>query len=368
MNMGWLAATLSPGDVAPHEDFSGDAITPEGLLGLTVQGRFQALDRRMPDARFPDGPDAEVISLARDLLLVERMEEAARALSLLVAGGDLPDEACATAATLLAVVAFAELDDYDSAIAALDVGLDLVRTNQGPDALLLEAALSQQRALRLAELSGDGLEEARRTVALLASVDIRQLSKFPTSRSVSGGSTATYRNIIRALRSSAEQFIVLAGVIPDPQAWRRFVRAGENVLALRSTFAALSGYMAFVDETFDVETLSRERTWRSEDAVDSPIWRALLNRELLGNRQDVRRLRSQLGQLRFVRPVAEDDTWRQQDAIRFLRHSEDLKRLNLALSKLRASGPLAALARDARRVIGRRLAPERLRDFELRAC
>jgi hypothetical protein len=364
MDMTWLAAILSPRDVAPHENFRDSAAeTSPGLLGLVVQGKFRRLNHRLESrGNVAGSPEHKIVELAAQSVELGQVRAGAEGLGDLLVPDTL-DPACATAAGLLASVAFSEVEDLDAGLAVLHRLIPRVERDESVEARLLEAALCQQRAMRTKELGLDGLADARRVLELLSAVDVTAFNSFVTSESIAWDYQESYTHIVAELRRSAQDLLASEEGFDGDTGWR-LLKEGPTNLAARAFSDAVHGYDAYIDELYETTLLSPVGRTSFEDPVDTGVWRTLLHFELAGNVGQSMTWRRRLGQLRLLR-IRSGPVGQQQDTLRLLRHSGDLQKCRLAIAHVRGIGPLAAVAEDARSVLRHRSRPERLRDVDL---
>lgn len=370
----WIAAVLNPRDVAPHPNFmSSEQLSPSSLLALVVQGRlvdYARLTREDGDGEVryigADGAEDRLHRAAVAALSVGTVAEGATALASLVADHEELDPGAAASAALIGAVSFAEIDDRGDLFALLDLAIDRVSQGATPEDQFVHAALLVQRAMRLLE---DGDVAAGRLASmaetLLDGIRLSSLASFPTSRSVSRSSASTLKMIVGSLRSSIRSTRYVADQGWTGNGWQRLVRAVPATLNLLTTRTAVSSLEALASELAASTTLSNSQTWHADDPVDSQVWQVEIQFELLGDLGLAKAWRTTLGQLRLWRAPRGVDDWRTTDAVRLLRHAENVQGLESALRYLKLAGPLHAITDNARVVLERRADPTRLRAVEL---
>lgn len=363
-NMQWLAALLSPRSVAPHPNFrSVDRVTPAGLLALVVRG--EGYDRGGFEnhlERSLEAPELELIEAAAASIHYQTITEGADRLSELVHTKSVKDRALLSAAALLASTALADMDKVDETIQLLEHAARRI-PNRTNDEQLLSAALAQQRAMRVAE-AGLPFEKFRdKAHELIQRLVVRDLSVYPTSEGSRWSAANTNRHIVAAFGDANQDLFDSLIGFPDTRTLKRLLRTDHSPLVAAMIRHAGSGETSFVHETFSTFAMSSERSVRSQDPVDSPVWQSLMFFELVGHRRQARSLRSVLGELRMMRSNGAVEST--HEGLRLLRQAGDAKRLRLALNLVRGGGPLDALTRETRGVVAHRLSAERLREGEL---
>lgn len=365
MNLAWLAAVLKPHDVAPHANFGDDTYDnqPVPLLAAAVLGdAWRARDRFREADQGVANDDWEALvesSLHSDTVAVGVARLSARLLS------EPPEDiAQAVALTLITCAAAAELDDYETCFAVLDSQLERVGHSTSPDVVLLRAALLQQKGLRLCDAGLDYVAVTLEAGGALVGLDVSACGAFATSPGVSWTSGRTVEQIRASLIEAS------AGLTPSVQhesaaragvpSRLELVRRPATDFDFRLASMRAENYARHIVQEFRQRFDSRVR-FLSYEPPD--IFRTLLLAELMGDSR-VYPLRKELAMLRLVR--AETEPVSSADAIRLLRHAGAKDELDLALRRLRLSGPLSPLSQDARQVLRSRTKPSLLRTVELR--
>lgn len=363
-DISWIAALLSPRSVSPHANFrSVDKVTPAGLLGLVATSDERSRDeliQRLP--RPLTSVEADLIDAARESTQMSTLRTGAERLAELATGGRVSDDAIRATAALLAAASLSELDEPTRAVTVLQRVIELVSPSTD-DGRLLCGALLQQQAMRACE-AGIPHEVCRDQARdILGEVDVSRLSRYPTSLGSRWPSLSTNRNLLKALQEANQDLFDAAVGFPDAKTLKRLLKTPTSPLVSAMARHAEVGEREYISEAFSAMTRSSERSVRSQDPVDHPVWRSLMFFELLGHRRMSRSHRAMLGELRMLR--SEGGVGLVREGLRLLRHAGDIKNLKLALGLVRTGGPLEALAEEARSIATRRLAPALLRDVEL---
>lgn len=372
MSLEWLAATLTPGEVAPHPNFfSNEDLTPPRLFALLIQGRWRDYlnviqgQRSSFDASQFDPTELAVVHAAANALHPDTLVTGAESLAEYAMAPRLVS-ACRTAAALLAAVAFCELDRHPEALEVVHGAIETLPKPVDADSRLLLASLLLQSAMRKAEVGQQGREEAERVQDLLRSRYLRQgdFSTFPLNKGTGWKSGRTLQRLAEELRATAEEHLVNLNPFED-NAWQRLVRSPAPRLRLEYSQRVASSYVAYTQELFRESVRSGTRTLFAEDPVETPSYEVYLHYELGGSVRESIKWRTQLAMFRLVRSATGDEEWERADAFRLFRHGDELKNLEALLRFTRANGPLSSIAEDARQIIQHRLAVDRLRPVEL---
>lgn len=339
--MSWLAAVLSPSDVAPHPNFfSGEKITEESVVALLCVGRWQDLERALEAL---PGRDPQFLDSIRDSFIFDQSGDAALWLAnyLEAAPYDL-ELAKRTAVALLTAVSFSELDRYREALAVLDSAIVHARADDTADGRLLLAALIQQRALRTWDLGDNEAASAtaQEVSSLLSNFVIDDVSAFDLSLGVGWDSTQTVEDMRYALASAARG-IIGRTELHGGDTWQAIVRSRPGYRRFRSAQNAADSYDRFVIEQIESRFPDGSTTYGATSA-DNSLWVALTGEELLGD-PSARSTRAELGRMRFLQGVESGEDWLMIEAIGLLRQGRDQKRLRVVTRQAANSGPLASL-------------------------
>lgn len=360
----WLTALLSPRSVSPHANFrSTDQVTPAGLLGLVVTADISDQKELASRLEHPlSDTEARLIEAAKASISLGTVTQGLDTLVEICSDDTGDDFGLRVAACLLASAVLSESDRPWHAVELLSRVMATAAVETDDDRILL-AALAQQKAMRAYE-AGERFESDRDEARdLIASVASGGLSRYPTSRGSRWPAATTNRHLVAALRDANQDLYDAAVGFPDTKTLQRWLKAPTSPLISAAISTGTNGSNKFVDERFAEFTMSSERSVRSQDPVDHPLWRSLMFFELVGHRRLVRTHRQRLGKLRMLRANGHVELCR--EGLRLLRQGEDAKALRLGLGLVRGGGPLAALAEEAKTIVAERLAPPLLREGEL---
>lgn len=344
----WLAAVLSPRSVARHPNFGSDRRTTAGRFAALVQ-QDHSFDRGDPAAAVPTtAAEGELLAaVAMSMDGASTVEGTAR-LAAFAANPDF-DPAMRVAATLLAVVVLAELDQQDAMFRLLDMVIESLTTDSD-DGRLLRGVLMQQRAMRTCDAGKPFTHHRLEAREVLDTVKVSAVSRYPTSQGSLWTAGGTNREILAALAAANDDLERVEMGFPDPKTLKQWLRRKDPTLISRAYQAASSGDDVFIDERFAEVVRNPATSLRALDPVDHPQWQALMFFEFLGHYGGVRSYRRTLGQLRLIRH--RDNPALVRDALRLLRKSGDAKTHGLALSSVWADGPLTSLKDEADAVAG----------------
>lgn len=362
MNLAWLAAVLQPRDVMyaadgehAEEHWSGVA----HLAGLVLGGNWKRQLKELPS----DPQEAEVLQIAERCLRQDSIDDAVYELAAHLRERPSEDEAQGVALALLLCSAAAELDDFETGIGALGAQLDRLDGLRGPDVQLLRAAVYQQRALRARDSGGPYVNDLLEVGRILSTFDPAECSEFPTSKGIAWSSRKTSADMHDGLLRAASGLYPMDEPLPNGILLTRAQLSSEpwSAADTRAWSKQADEYPRFVEQQFEKWSGTAGRVVFIGRA-GADIFHALLGLELIGSRL-VRSVRKNLALMRLSQDV--DDPSLAADALRLLRHAGASKELSHALRRIRAAGPLAALAKDARQVVGRRLGTTSLRTVEI---
>jgi hypothetical protein len=359
MNLAWIAAVLRPHVIVPPS--SGDldySSIPTAQLAAIVEGGFGWRMRRGPSiANIPPVPEIE-----ESLQNVERsmdrrtINEGINGLKEELIDRPTGDLARSCALSLLVCSAAAEMDDYVTCETVLDHLLRLA-DDTAQDSRLTRAILLQQRSLRARDSGTSYVDFSIEAANLLEGIDVAACQEFQLSPRASEPYTETLTHIVEAVRDAALSFIPPSVLTPK-------FRPSRPDQLLRIDRSRASEYADFVTTSY--KTLFRTGDTMTIGGSPTPdLFRPALALELLGHRE-VYNARKELAQLRLIQGATEESRDDLGDALRLLRQAGADRDLDWAVDWLRATGPLAALSEDARRILRQRLLPRMLRVVELR--
>lgn len=361
MNLAWLAAVLQPRDVTRHPNFTGTDTDTSGvahLAGLVLGGEWW----RVSHDKQVDSEVADDMRIIIDCMGNDTIGEAVPQLASRLRDRPPKDSARGSAFAIFLSAAAAELDDFDIAFQALDAQLARLDREQGADAALVRGALLQQRALRARDAGRPFVGDLREVGRLLKPLDPAACSHFPTSAGVSWTSVQTVKYMRDSLLMAASSLYPSDEQDPEGNLLSRIdlVRQEASAAERRAHSMQANAYADFVEKQYIRETGNTRYVLGPPPNPDT--FHALLGLELVGSGL-VYSARKELALLRLVQ--GEGDTREHADAVRLLRHSGAAKDVLRVVDRLRASGPLSALAEDARQILTRRLDVRRLRTIEL---
>ncbi|MFG2102797.1 hypothetical protein ACGFJ5_19595 [Micromonospora echinaurantiaca] len=353
----WVVACLSPGDVAPHPNFRTDHVSGAELLALIAQFQWQEYEayvelsaQNLETASLRAEP---VLDAARRALDARTVSDGLAAL-VEVANSERKSFGQRAAAALLAAATASELDRPESQIELLyDLAVVISNSNAGSPSSrrLAVAVLLHQCAFRA--LESNRLQDSRH-FAEQAYSRLHGLGddwdEFPVSKGISWSPVDSQRRLAELIDGNAKALLVTTGDRLDPS-WTGIVRSpfpAASVSAVRDTTNALT---TVTEETFkqSYPTNRRVRTFGGRDTPLRLLYSSLLHAELTGNRGETARLRKLLGEVLAVRLAgghAPGDSTRYTEAIRLLRQADSEDLLRRFLLAIRMQGPLDTL-RDA---------------------
>ena len=359
MSLVWAASVLRPQAVLGST--SADAIVePWNELAERVLGRSWRRQMREQNHR-PGEPTSEarvldpLIEAYSESINAETVRAGVSALRQIVLDEDHADRGRLTAAVLLTCTAAAELDDYTTCDAVLDLGDELSANDKTPDARLLRAALLQQRALRNRDSGRSYKEIIEAAIDELGDFEPELCEPFETT-TPNESSTATLEHIRLALLDAAYSLIPFelrtthrSRVRPDQVQYLDAMK-GES-------------YAGVLARNYAFHATGTPSNQANSLGPTDPFFVAL-GFELLGH-HGVYAVRKELAQTRFVDLQTQGQA-SVDEVPRLLRHSCSKRDLDLALNWLAANGPLEVLLADSRQILTRRADPFGLRTLELR--
>lgn len=370
MRLEWIAAVLRPADIAPHPSFRDNTYDslPHVALAAAVMGNE---DHSGPwpelfgEEKPPPAPDEDrqVADAAIKTLHADSIREGVNEIRQLVAQQDL-DVAVAVAATLLAACALGELEDYEACEALVTDAL--ARLDQhDPGELFLRACLLQQLCLRRRDWAVDYETPLREAYQVLIRLGLDStFPSFTLGPSAIGDSDGTLRHILVALRYA------VWSISPD--------ELDNREAPALPTFATMFKFEEPDELLHRVEDAANQyrRSFEDQfrfffDDTASYLGRSLpklfhynLSHELYGH-GGVYRTRKELALFNLTQAATIGRPIDASECLRLLRYCNADHELELAVKSLRLGGPLAALSKDARQAIAKRMTSQRVRHADL---
>jgi hypothetical protein len=363
----WMIACLSPGDIAPHPNFRADIAHGAELLALVVKFQWGEYDtyRELAEdeaAGSATGSGNDVVpKAARQALYYETVHEGLRCLIDAAQNANLSMGQRAAAA-LLASVTDSDLDRPEAHIGLLrDLAYSIENRKFGASGSrsLAVGVLLQQCALRTLEagLITESRHYAQQVIAALTTIE-QNWDEFPVSRGISWSAFESQRRLVDLISINARSLLAsTAG--PGDKSWIEIVRAPFPTAATRPLRDTLSALTTVVDETFARTYASAKQTITlgRGDRVLRLLYSSLLNAELTGDLGDVASTRQLTGNVLAVRMSNEStDPTDYKEAIRLLRQADSKDHLRRVLQRIRMQGPLETLQVAAESVIDTRAA------------
>jgi hypothetical protein len=362
MNLAWVIAVLRPLDIASHPNFRDsqyDVLAPVQLAGV-VSGD----PSRWSHHAIQEGEESidQAVAYARLSFTTDGLREGLNGL-VYEAQHSEEDFARSCALVLLASCAAAELEEYAKIDEIIDAELSKPSL-ETPEGKLVRAALLQQKSLRNRDTGRSYSSLTSEVLVLLDTLYPRDFCEF----AMSPGATVTYveavQDVITSLRHAAWSLAPLlrrAGddeqitSVPVPS-WQEIIRTPKSNQAYRVEQLCASEYAKFVQISYD-QTF-RSQTRKFGGGGSPTLFYAALNRELLGDIR-VYSLRKESALLKFIQCMGVEGTNAKEvaDCLRLLRHSGAKSELDLAVERVRASGPLAALKLDSAQILLNRSRP-----------
>ncbi|MCI4142277.1 hypothetical protein [Streptomyces sp. MMS20-AI2-20] len=372
MNLAWIIAILRPLDVAPHPNFRSSEydVLPHVQLAGVVSGDPSRSSRYSFDD--PNGSPAidPGVRFAEMSLTSAGIRNGLDGLIQEIKSPN-KDHARSCALGLLACCAAAELDEYDTCDSILQnlLGRTAIDT---PEGKLVRATLLQQQSLRWRDSGRKHTAHTEETLKLLEAVDGAEFTEFPMGRGATFDHSQSMRHVITSLRHAAWSLVPMRHVVDRPEelpasfpTWQQQVRTERSNQASRIDHLRAMEYSKFVEDSFNIMFRSQSRTFGGRG--EATLFYASLNLELLGD-LGVLRLRKQNALLKLVQCMnsPHPDADEVADALRLLRNANVKSELDLTVERIRASGPLEALKKEADQILCNRTEPRMLRASELR--
>ncbi|WP_405615719.1 hypothetical protein OG292_21145 [Streptomyces sp. NBC_01511] len=373
MNLAWIIGVLRPLDIAPHPNFRNpeyDAEPYAQLAGIVSGDPSRWSHNSTEGAEGTVSVDPGVRS-AEMSLTTQGIRTGLDGLVREVQSEASIDLARSCALGLLACCAAAELDEYDKCNSILQALLNKTSV-ETPEDKLIRSALLQQQCLRFRDSGMDHISQTTEILSLLDEIEDSQFSEFSMSPGVSVSHAESLQHVITALRHAAWSLVPMRLVVdgtdelpPSLPTWQQMVRTQKSNQALKIDQLRASEYSKFVEVSFNRMFRNQTRVIGGRGAPT--LFHAALNYELLGD-VAVYRLRKENALMKLVqcmgavRPNSDEVA----DALRLLRHANVKSEIDLAVERIRASGPLDALTKDSMQILQNRAEPRMLRASELR--
>ncbi|MFC9956950.1 hypothetical protein ACFVIB_06275 [Streptomyces nigra] len=371
MNLAWIVAVLRPLDIAPHPNFndSGYDAQPYAQLAATVSGN----PYRSHYGAHGEGSDSfdRGVLNAEMSLTTEGLRVGLGGLISEVFSEEPGDHARLCSLGLLACCAAAELDDYDTCDRILE-HLLAATANRQPEEKLIRSIMLQQQSLRFRDSGREYYSQISEVLELLDELDRAEFQEFPMSPGATLSPADSIRSILIALRHAAWSLTPTRQLIGDREplptnipSWQEVVRTPKSSLALEIHRLRASEYAQFVDDSF--KRMFRSQTKTIGGRGDATLFFASLHFELLGD-SAVYGLRKESSLMKLIQVMSarQADTADVADALRLLRHSGAKSEIDLAVERVRATGPLEALKKDSQQIVKNRSEPRMIRPAELR--
>ncbi|GAA4672361.1 hypothetical protein [Nocardioides nanhaiensis] len=371
--LGWLAALLAPRDVAPHPNFwTGDVVTPYGVLGLLAAGRRSDYGRLTTFDRDADkaasvsrfGPLYEAFLDSMTVGTVEQGAVQLREMSL-NGLGDYRDIGFRCACAVLAASALSEVEKFAEADQALRGVLKSLDVERSAAEGLLAAWLLCVRSLHYWDSGQDPRRLVRDALRLCEQLDVESLPEFE----VSTGSPRDVREITIDLIESIEwvghSYLARTATSVDERlaplrrrtpiaVWRSRGHAADSLSErLKHDFKRLFSSAVEITYSFGNVNIPGDR-----DLSESLLWHEYSGSSVAHHYREL------LGLARFRQGRADGESWLMAEGLRLLRQANSEKNVEFACASLLREGPLQVLQQDASLVI-RRLHEGQLRQVEL---
>jgi len=371
MNLAWIVAVVCPLDIAPHPNFSDSEydLQPYAQLAAVVSGDPYR-SRYAAQGESGAGYDRGVFS-AEMSLTTQGLRTGLDGLVDEVLLEEPGDHARLCVLGLLACCAAAELDDYGTCDRVLE-SLLLKTGVRGPEEKLLRCILLQQQSLRLRDSGREHNSQTAEALALLDEIEGAEFQDFPMSPGATRSPAESIRSILTALRHAVWSLPPTRQLIdgreqlpPAFPTWQEVVRTPKSNLALQIHRLRASEYARFVEDSFKQMFRSQTKTFGGRGAAT--LFFASLHFELLGD-SAVYSLRKENALMKLVQLMStrQADSDEVADALRLLRHAGAKSELDLAVERVRATGPLASLKKDSDQIVENRSKPHMMREAEMR--
>lgn len=368
MNLAWLAAILSPFEIAPHPNFgSATGYRPEADLARFVLERtlsWDSLDHKINAKTDPPRVD-ESVKLVHDVFHEVEREDAQNLDSYLAAYPPDGDGAQRTALTVLAAFLAASDDNLLQCFSLVRESLDAL-VGDDPETRLCRAVLLQQRALRQYDAGVSAAATSVEVAELLQHLNVDDFAEFELNGVTKLSSAAVVARMVEGLRRAAWSTAGLdafdpngIGAIPSR---RDQALTGDVGQFSRIRSGELGEYYSQTEDEF---ALLFDRTRRTRFGGRTPdLFFEMLQYELYGH-AGVNTVRKQLAMMRSVQRFPALEGGNVGMSLRMLRQAGVEEELRQLVDHVESCGPLDGVIHDARRILKYRDSTEYLRTVEL---
>ena len=367
MNLAWLAAVLSPFEIASHPNFgSTGGVRPEADLAALLLGQtpsWRRVERHLARDESDNSPVDTDVRLVYDALYTGN--DAGRQLFERVFTDSDSDSARSTALSLVACVIASMDDNYELCESIASHALQRLASDD-VESNLCRAALLQQRALRRHDAGLESQNDSIAVASMLESLDIHGFQEFATNGVTTKSCHAIVDDIrwtlIKASWSTSNSPMFSEGAIgPIPSKRDQLFSAPSDQLT-RLAHSELSEYYRYVERAYD--KLLRRAPQTVLGGSDPDVLFEVFAYELYGHAGVVHN-RKQLAMMRVAQNFPALENVNVSDALRLLRQSGAESELRQLIGQLLQSGPLDGILVDARRILRHRRRPEAVRVVEL---
>ncbi|MCO5995768.1 hypothetical protein [Actinoallomurus rhizosphaericola] len=347
------------------------------MLALLTQLRLADFSRKREALDVDDWEDS-ILSSVFSLLVEDEHEGSLAALTGLAVNRRVPFGAAACAA-LWASYAYSVEDSAERAVEFIGsvhenwITGSFRHNDYSGSLALIEAALMQQRLLRLIECgrSQEALEvanEVRDKLHILKDRNTEGLESFSMSKAIGWSAQQVQLDMAEYIDRSALSAISLLEDF-EGRTWVSLVQGRPSLLSVQADSRQAGALSIHVRDQFkqqaNADTVRDARGFGSR--VIGPIQSSLLSAELSGDISGVRDNRATLGQLLFLhaRPDSEDYGEQLAEALHVIFRSGAKDSLQSALRWIRAQGPNRSIAELARKIINRSSFPEKVSGCDL---
>lgn len=368
MNLAWIAAVLSPFEIAPHPNFgSAPGYRPESDLAQIVMERspsWGSIERRIGASS--DGPSAdEGVKLIYDTFYDGSTEPSMDIYEYLIEYPGDGDSARRTALTLLACVFAGAADDFTLCDRLIQSALEGLREGEsGAD--LCRAVLLQQLALRRFDAGESAVSASVEAASLLERVDPESCGQFELNGVTPMTPSEVVARVVEALKRATWSTAGLEifdpnGIGTIPSKRDQLFKAESGRLS-RIKSDELSEYYRVIENSFDQLF---DRTSRTVMGGRNPdLFFEMLAYELYGH-AGVKYVRKQVAMMRSIQgfPFLADVNL--GNSLRLLRQATAEAELRQLIAHVESSGPLLGIVDDARRIMANRRRVNAIRAVEL---